>query len=243
MKRLTLILLLLSVFFAEAQKKDAPPLDLEDYILIKDGDTLMINLDEVSVIPKLKFKSSIDARYYYWFQRKVYKTYPYAKLAAQRLDSLNVRVSRIKKKRRKKKYIRRAQKYLEGEFTDQLKKMTKTEGRILIKLIHRQTGRTAFENIKKLRSGWKAFWYNTTANVFKLSLKSEYHPESINEDYLIEDVLQRAFIDERLPKQEHKLEFDFPKIAAAKKGNIDVEEYKKMFAKKRKKRKKKKKRS
>ena len=104
MKRLTLILLLLSVFFAEAQKKDAPPLDLEDYILIKDGDTLMINLDEVSVIPKLKFKSSIDARYYYWFQRKVYKTYPYAKLAAQRLDSLNVRVSRIKKKRRKKKY-------------------------------------------------------------------------------------------------------------------------------------------
>ena len=243
MKRLTLILLLLSVFFAEAQKKDAPPLDLEDYILIKDGDTLMINLDEVSVIPKLKFKSSIDARYYYWFQRKVYKTYPYAKLAAQRLDSLNVRVSRIKKKRRKKKYIRRAQKYLEGEFTDQLKKMTKTEGRILIKLIHRQTGRTAFENIKKLRSGWKAFWYNRTANVFKLSLKSEYHPESINEDYLIEDVLQRAFIDERLPKQEHKLEFDFPKIAAAKKGNIDVEEYKKMFAKKRKKRKKKKKRS
>lgn len=243
MKKSILILLLLSVFFAEAQKKDAPPLNLEDYILIKEGDTLTIDLDEVSIIPKLKFKSSIDARYYYWFQRKVYKTYPYAKLAAQRLDSLNARVSRIQKKRKKKKYIRRAQKYLEGEFTDQLKKMTKTEGRILIKLIHRQTGRTAFENIKELRSGWKAFWYNTTANVFKLSLKSEYHPESVNEDYLIEDVLQRAFIDERLPKQEHKLDFDFPKIAAAKKGNIDVEEYKKMFAKKRKKRKKKKKRS
>jgi len=243
LKKSILILLLLSVFFAEAQKKDAPPLNLEDYILIKEGDTLTIDLDEVSIIPKLKFKSSIDARYYYWFQRKVYKTYPYAKLAAQRLDSLNARVSRIQKKRKKKKYIRRAQKYLEGEFTDQLKKMTKTEGRILIKLIHRQTGRTAFENIKELRSGWKAFWYNTTANVFKLSLKSEYHPESVNEDYLIEDVLQRAFIDERLPKQEHKLDFDFPKIAAAKKGNIDVEEYKKMFAKKRKKRKKKKKRS
>lgn len=243
MKKSILILLLLSVFFAEAQKKDTPPLNLEDYILVKDGDTLMINLDEVSIIPKLKFKSSIDARYYYWFQRKVYKTYPYAKLAAQRLDSLNARVSRIQKKRKKKKYIRRAQKYLEGEFTDQLKKMTKTEGRILIKLIHRQTGRTAFENIKELRSGWKAFWYNTTANVFKLSLKSEYHPESVNEDYLIEDVLQRAFIDERLPKQKHKLDFDFPKIAAANKGNIDVEEYKKMFAKKRKKRKKKKKRS
>lgn len=233
---------MLSFVSVVAQKKDDPPLNLEDYILIKDGDTLMINLDEVSVIPKLKFKSSVDARYYYWFQRKVFKAYPYAMLASQRLDSLNARVARIKKKRKKRKYIRRAQKYLEGEFTDQLKKMTRTEGRILIKLIHRQTGRTAFENIKELRSGWKAFWYNTTANLFKLSLKSEYHPESENEDYLIEDVLQRAFVDERLTPQQTKLEFDFPKIAAEKKGNIDVEEYKKMFAKQKKKKDRRKKR-
>ena len=95
--------------------------------------------------------------------------------------------------------------------------------------------KTAFNNIKTLRSGWKAFWYNTTANLFKLSLKNEYHPESINEDYLIEDILQRAFIDERLVDQKSKLTIDFPKIAAAKKGEIDVEEYKLMFAKNKKK--------
>ena len=83
------------------------------------------------------------------------------------------------------------------QLSDQIKKMTTTEGRILIKLIHRQTGETAFQNIKVLRSGWKAFWYNTTANVFKLSLKTEYHPESDNEDFLIEDVLQRAFQNDR----------------------------------------------
>ena len=98
-------------------------------------------------------------------------------LASQRLDSLNARLGRIKTKRGKRRYTKRAQKYLEGEFTNQLKKMTRTEGRILIKLIHRQTGKTAFENIRKLRSGWKAFWYNTTANFFSLSLKSEYHPD------------------------------------------------------------------
>ncbi len=229
---------MLTSTFAFSQKKDSLPLNLEDYILIKDGDTLTINLDEVSVLPKHKFKSSIDARYYYWFTNKVHKAYPYAKLASQRLDSLNARIKRIKTKRGKRKYTKRAQKYLEGEFTDQLKKMTRTEGRILIKLIHRQTGRTAFENIRELRSGWKAFWYNTTANLFKLSLKTEYHPESENEDYLIEDVLQRAFIDERLVPQKTKLDFDFPKIAASKKGNIDVEEYKKMFAKQKKKKKK-----
>lgn len=195
----------------------------------------MINLDEVSILPKLKFGSKVDTRYYYWFRRKVYKAYPFAMLASKRLDSLNARVIRIKKKSKKRKYIRRAQKYLEGEFTDQLKKMTRTEGRILIKLIHRQTGRTAYENIKELRSGWKAFWYNTTANLFKLSLKSEYHPESVNEDYLIEDVLQRAFRSEALEVQPSKLDFDFLEISTKNRTEVDVEEYKKMFAKQRKK--------
>ncbi|MEQ6123204.1 DUF4294 domain-containing protein [Pseudotenacibaculum sp. MALMAid0570] len=242
-KGIFILTLLIASINVAAQKKDDPPLKLEDYILIKNGDTLTINLDEVSVIPRLKFNSPDDARYYYWFRSKVYKAYPYARLASERLDSLNARLNRIKKKRKRRKYTKRAQKYLEGEFTDQLKKMTRTEGRILIKLIHRQTGKTAFENIRKLRSGWKAFWYNTTANLFKLSLKTEYHPESVNEDYLIEDVLQRAFMDEKLPVQKSKLEFDFPKIASSKKGKVDVEEYKKMFAKKKKKRKKKKNRS
>ena len=234
MKKIFLLLLFIP-FHLIAQIKDSAPLDLEDYILVKTGDTLTIDLDEFAVLPKHNFTSPEDARYYYWFKRKVFKAYPYAKIASQRLDSLNSRLNRIKTKRAKIKYTKRAQKYLEGEFTDQLKKMTRTEGRILIKLIYRQTGKTAYNNIKTLRSGWKAFWYNTTANLFKLSLKSEYHPESINEDYLIEDVLQRAFIDERLVDQKSKVAIDFPKIAAAKKGKIDVEQYKMMFAKNKKK--------
>ena len=224
-----------------SQKKDSVPLELEDYILVKTGDTLTIALEEFTVLPKHDFNSAIDARYYYWFQRKVFKAYPFAKTASQRLDSLNARLERINSKSRKRNYTKRAQKYLEGEFTDQLKKMTRTEGRILIKLIYRQTGKTTFNNIKTLRSGWKAFWYNTTANIFKLSLKEEYHPESENEDYLIEDVLQRAFLEENLPAQNSKLTFDFVKISSDRKGAIDVEEYKKMFAKQRKNNKRKKK--
>lgn len=234
MKKIFFLLLFIP-FHLTAQIKDSAPLDLDDYILVKTGDTLTIDLDEFAVLPRHNFTSPEDARYYYWFKRKVFKAYPYAKIASQRLDSLNSRLNRIKTKRAKIRYTKRAQKYLEGEFTDQLKKMTRTEGRILIKLIYRQTGKTAYNNIKTLRSGWKAFWYNTTANLFKLSLKSEYHPESINEDYLIEDVLQRAFIDERLVDQKSKVTIDFPKIAAAKKGKIDVEEYKMMFAKNKKK--------
>lgn len=221
--------------FSQKRELDSLPKKLDDYILVKKGDTLTINLEEFSILPKHKFKSEEDLRYYYWFRRKVFKTYPFAKLASERLDSLNARLNRIESNSKRKKYTKVIQKYIEGEFTDQIKKMTTTEGRILIKLIHRQTGETAFENIRGLRSGWKAFWYNTTANVFKLSLKDEYHPELENEDYLIEDVLQRAFLNDFLHPQKSKLIFDFSKISAEKKGSINVEVYKQMFAKQRKK--------
>ena len=224
-------------FFGFAQKRemDSLPKNLEEYIIVKPGDTLTIVFDEISIFPKQRFKSTEDIRYYLWFKTKVFKAYPYARLASQRLDTLNNRLERIRSNRKKRKYIKLIQDYMEGEFTDQLKKMTKTEGRILIKLIHRQTGKTTFDNIKELRSGWKAFWYNTTANLFKLSLKEEYQPESVNEDFLIEDILQRAFRDGLLKPQKTILSFNFDKIIQKNKAEINVEEYKAMFAKMRKK--------
>ncbi|SNR15352.1 DUF4294 domain-containing protein [Tenacibaculum jejuense] len=240
MKKFFLLLIIIS-FNLNAQIKDSLPDFSDEYFLVKDGDTLMIKLDEVPVLPKHKFKSRKDVNYYYWFRKKVFKAYPYATLASKRIDSLHARLDRIESNRKKRKYVKRVQKYLEKELTGQIKKMTRTEGRVLIKLIHRQTGKTVFENIREFRSGWKAFWYNTTANVFKLSLKDEYQPELANEDYLIEDILQRAFIDEALELQEPKLEIDSYKILEQKKGAIDVEEYKKMFAKMKKKKKRKKK--
>ena len=71
--------------------------------------------------------------------------------------------------------------------------------------------------------------------VFKLSLKYEYHPASVNEDFLIEDILQRAFQNDQLQYQSSKLKFDFTQIITEKKAEINVEEYKNMFAKMKKK--------
>ncbi|WP_371807804.1 DUF4294 domain-containing protein [Lutibacter sp. B1] len=200
------------LFSQEKNKTDSIPLT-EQYIVFE-GDTLLIELDEVKLLKKLKFNSGYDKRYYYWFRKKTLKAYPYAKLASERLEELNKRLENIKSKRKKKQYIKIIQNYLEGEFTDQLKKLTRTEGRILIKLIHRQTGHTAFDLIKDLRSGWKAFWYNTTANLFKLSLKDTYDPENNKEDFLIEDILQRAFIDGVLEEQPSKLNFNYLELSA-----------------------------
>jgi len=185
---------------------------LTDKYIIFEGDTLQIDLEEVFLLKKLKFDTSYDRRYYYWFRRKTLKAYPYAKMTADRLTTINERLATIKSRSKRKKYTRRLQKYMEKELTAKLKKLTRTEGRILIKLIHRQTGSTAFELIKELRSGWKAFWYQSTAKVFKLNLKTQYDPYTIKEDYRIEDILQRSFVSGILEEQDAKIPLKFYEI-------------------------------
>lgn len=202
------------LFSQEEENKDSIPIT-ERYIVFE-GDTLLIELDEVLLLKRLKFEKSYDRKYYFWFRKKVLNAYPYAKIAGERLDTLNARLANIKSKRKKKKYTKKIQDYLEGEFTDQLKKLTRTEGRILIKLLHRQTGIVAFDLVKDYRSGWKAFWYNTTASMFKLSLKEGYDPENVEEDFLIEDILQRAFVDGVLEEQPSKLPIDYIELSTRK---------------------------
>tara|TARA_R110002012_G_scaffold170647_1_gene335178 strand:- start:198 stop:788 length:591 start_codon:yes stop_codon:yes gene_type:complete len=179
---------------------------------IIEGDTIareMIDLDEVILLDKLKFKSEQDRRRYLILRRKTRKVYPYAKLASERLTTMTERLKTIKSNRDKKRYTKRIQKYIEGEFSEKLKKLTHTEGQILVKLIHRQTGRTAFELVKELRTGWRAFWYNTTANLFEISLKEEYNPFEIKEDYLIEDILERSFQENKLERQNPAFPIDY----------------------------------
>lgn len=189
---------------------------LEREYIFLEGDTVprsAIDLEEVFVFDRLKFDSREERVRYYILKRKTLKVYPYAKLASERLTELNRRLDLIESRSKKRWYTKRIQKYIEEEFTDELKKLTRTEGQILVKLIHRQTGTTAFDLVKELRNGWRAFWYNNTAKIFKISLKEEYHPESVHEDYLIEDILQRAFAADHLEKQPSVLDFDYATLS------------------------------
>ncbi|GGD07483.1 DUF4294 domain-containing protein [Hyunsoonleella pacifica] len=211
MNYLKYILLLLPVLaFSQVNEVEQDSTELT-YIVVE-GDSIpktAIDLDEVMLLHKLKFDSKKDRIRYLILRRKTIKVYPYAKMAAERLDSLTTHLAKLTKKREKKRYTKKVQKYIEGEFSDELKKLTRTEGQILVKLIHRQTGRTAFDLVKELRNGWRAFWYNTTANVFDIKLKKGYDPWNDKEDYLIEDILQRNFQSGRLERQKSKLDIDF----------------------------------
>jgi hypothetical protein len=205
-------ILILFPFLVFAQVKEVEQdSTILEYIIVEEDSIFRtaIDLDEVMLLHKLDFDSKDDRRRYLIIRRKTIKVYPYAKLAAERLKSLNERLDMLTKKRDKKRYAKRIQKYIEGEFSEKLKKLTRTEGQILIKLIHRQTGQTTFELIKELRNGWRAFWFNNTAKLFDISLKKEFDPMNEKEDYLIEDVLQRNFQSGRLERQKPAIDIDF----------------------------------
>ena len=169
----------------------------KEYIRIS-GDTIVrgsIGLEEVLLLPKRPYKNSDEIRKYLILRRKTLKVYPYSVMASNRLNILNQRLDIIKTKRQRRKYTKMVQKFLEDELTPELSKLTKSEGQILIKLIHRQTGQTTFNLVKTLRNGLKAFIYNTTAKFFDLNLKNEFQPEISLEDYYIEDIIQRSTRD------------------------------------------------
>jgi hypothetical protein len=170
--------------------------------VIKENDTIFkdtIQLEEIVI-----FKGKVDVeskKQFELLKNRVYRTYPYAKLASERLTALNRGMASLKTNKEKRKYFKIVEDYLNNEFEAQLKKLSRKQGQILIKLIHRQTGVTTYELVRTLKSGWTAFWSNTTAKMFDLNMKAQYSPYEVNEDYLIETILVRAFESGRLINQ------------------------------------------
>lgn len=166
--------------------------------IIEANDTI-VPLEEV-VVYRHNWNAA-EKKEFQLLQNRVYKVYPLAKIAADRLTVLNKNMDKMKTNREKKKYFKIVEDYMENEFTGQLKKLSRKQGQILVKLIHRQTGFTTFELIKDYKSGWKAFWSNNTARLFDINLKTKYAPYEVNEDFLIETILDRAFVRGRLVNQ------------------------------------------
>ncbi len=195
MKQLLLFLVFFTIVNSYPQQIEND--SISEYIRIS-GDTIVkgsIGLNEVLLLPKRPFYNSDQIKNYLILKRKTLKVYPYSVMASKRLNSLNERLGTIKTNRGKKRYTKMVQKFLEDELTPELSRLTQSEGRILIKLIHRQTGISTYDLVKQLRNGFRAFIYNTTARFFNLNLKTEFMPEINIDDYFIEDIIQRSIRD------------------------------------------------
>lgn len=218
---LTILLLILSINNLKAQeiKKDSTVI----YYLIGNDSILRTSLDleEVVITGVKSTKEDEDRKKFLLLQQRVIKVYPYAKLAADNLTRLNLNMDKFKTEREKKKYFKIVEGYLENEFEGQLKKLSRKQGQILVKLIYRQTGQSTYALVKDLKSGWKAFWASNTAKVFDIDLKTEYDPFVVTEDFLIESILLKAFNEKRLQRQAAAIPIDYAELSRVWKEKVD----------------------
>jgi hypothetical protein len=191
MRKFFFILPLLIASITGIKSQDTIRLEKDNmviYGLILDGDTLLLSsIDEVYIFPKKRFSSGWQLRRYRRLIRNVKKAYPYAKLAKKKYDEIAVHFETLDKEKDKKAYIKQVEKEIMNEFEDDLKKLTITQGRILIKLIDREIGETSYVLLKELRGSFTAFFWQTIARIFGTNLKSEFDPQG--EDRLINEIV------------------------------------------------------
>jgi len=156
---------------------------------IIEGDTVpYIDLRTVVVFPQLDFKSWSELVGYERLVINIKKVYPYAKLAAVKLTAYKHKLDSIPTERERKKFLKAAEKDLEAQFGNEIKELNFTQGKLLIKLIYRQTGNSTFAIVKELRGSFNAFIYQTVARIFGYDLRSQYDPEG--SDKAIEHIVQ-----------------------------------------------------
>ena len=185
-------ILILSIFFltlirtSYGQEKDT--LFVTRTVII-DGDTIPnVSIEEVVIFPRLIFKNRYRARRYRKLIRDVKRAYPYAIYAKNKLDQMEHEFQNLTTEKERKKYVKTIEKQLTEEFGKELKKLTITQGRILLKLIDRETGNTSYALLKELRGTVSAVFWQTIARLFGSDLKSQYDPQG--DDFLVERVVR-----------------------------------------------------
>lgn len=144
---------------------------------VMDGDTIpLIQLKEVAIFPPLNFDNRRERRRFNKLVKHIKKVYPYAKLASIKLKEYEKKM-KGKNEREQKQLIKQAEKEIRNEFEGDLKKLTFTQGRILLKLIDRETGNTSYHLVEDLRGKFLAFFLQSFARIFGYNLKKEYDPD------------------------------------------------------------------
>ena len=163
-----------------------------DFNIINDDTIFLADIPEVEI---LAFKNSSERNEYFILKRRVLKVYPYALLAKNKLKTIQLGLDTIPKRRHKKRYIKEIAKWVKGEYSEKLKNLTMREGKILVKLIYRETKITSYQIVKSYRGRFNAFFWQTMAKFWDNNLKTEYDPVNVREDMLIEHIILQAKLE------------------------------------------------
>lgn len=173
----------------EAQRYYMPDgRQLYEYQLQPNGDTLYLaNLDPLYCFPPLKFKNKAQEKFYWKTVRDVKKTLPYARIVSNTLIKANDEASKLPTDAERKKYFKKLEHDVKAKYESDIKKMTFSQGKMLIRLIDRETNITSYELIKMYRGQFIASFWQGIAKLFGTDLKQEY--DGSDKDKIIERVI------------------------------------------------------
>ena len=157
-------------------------------VCIYEGDTIpCVQLPTVYIFKPLKFKNDKERMEYYRLVRNVKKVYPIAREINRTIHETYEYLQTLPNEKARQKHIKRVEKGLKDQYTPRMKKLSFAQGKLLIKLVDRQSNQTSFELVKAFMGPFKAGFYQTFAALFGASLKKEYDPNG--EDKLTERVV------------------------------------------------------
>lgn len=191
MKRTFYIALLAACLTGKAWSQETATTTISGYqvpVCVYKGDTIpSLRIPNVYVFKPLKFKNEKERRTFYKLVRNVKKTLPLAREIHRAVIETYEYLETLPNKKAREKHLKLVEKGLKEQYTPRMKKLTFSQGKLLIKLVNRQTDSSSYELVKAFMGSWKAGFYQTFAALFGASLKKEYHPEG--EDALTERVV------------------------------------------------------
>lgn len=190
-KPLLLILVLFLFAKGETMAQYGNHDTLQVQAIVFNGDTMALTtLANLNVYARLTDAQKEARAKYNRLRNAVYVTYPYARRAGVVMNDINDKLASIPNKKDRKKYINSREKELKKEFTNPLTSLSVYQGKILMKLINRETGNNCYEIIKEYQGGLTARLYQTVAFFFNSNLKQPYDPQK--EDLVIEKLVHEV---------------------------------------------------
>ena len=167
----------------------------QDQILVSpyitvDGEKILTS--KIPQFDVIDFRSNEERKSFFKLKRRVLKVYPFAIETKQKVDSLNYELNNIGKKRKQRKHIKAVTKLVKKQYTKALKNLTMKEGRILIKLIYRETGISTYDLLREYRGWWNTTMWQTFARMYDLNLKTSFDPINVREDMFIDKIIEQA---------------------------------------------------
>ena len=136
-----------------------------------------------------------STREYYLLQKRVLKVYPYLDILSSLLDSVDLDIQKIHKKRIQRRYSRKVQKKIVNQFSQDVMKLSRKEGVVLSKLIHRKFKLTGYELIVIYRGSMQAFFWHRLSKLYDGDLKSTFNPLENKEDFYIQTILNDCALE------------------------------------------------